>query len=113
MAKLRLGISLARLGRRAREPIEGTRGEIVYDPEAKTIEITGLPKEVTEKMKELFSQPDHYELPLSDRLDDYILVKGMPTDTPARFMMSLTNIAARLNLYVHWSKKAITSVIPE
>lgn len=113
MAKLTLGVSLARLGRRAREPIEGTRGEITYDPETKTIEIRGLPKDVTEKMRELFSQPALYERPLSDKLDDYVLVEGMPTDNPARFMMSLTNIAARLNLYVHWSRKAIASVIPE
>jgi len=113
MAKLRLGISLARLGRRAPEPIEGTRGEIVYDPEAKTIEITGLPKDVTEKMRDLFSQPDYYQCPLSNRLDDYVVVKGMPTDDPARFAYSLIKIAAGLNLYIHWPKKPITSVIPE
>ncbi len=81
---------------------EGKPGKILYDEEAKTVSIEGLPPEKAVELEVFFTMEHDFFIPQSDQVDDFKVEQRKPIENVLDFELALCSLCSNTGVWVDW-----------
>ena len=81
---------------------EGEPGKILYDEEAKTVSIEGLPEDKAVELEVFFTMEHAFFIPQSDQIDDFKVEQRKPIENVLDFELALCSLCSNTGVWVDW-----------